>query len=133
MMVDQNLFIEGVLPALIVRQMSKAEHDAYRAPWADPAARKILCKFPQNLCIGGEPKSINDMQQAYMNWLQECDTPKLLLWAEPGVLIGRETAEWCGEHLPNCRVESVGKGLHYIQEDCPAEIGAAISTWMAAM
>ncbi|MDP6993656.1 MAG: haloalkane dehalogenase [Woeseiaceae bacterium] len=130
MMVDQNLFIEGVLPALIEREMSEDEHNAYRAPWADPASRKILCKFPQNLCIGGEPKSINDMQQAYMKWLQDSDTPKLLLWTEPGVLIGKPVAEWCGENLPNCDVVNVGTGLHYIQEDRPREIGQAVAGWM---
>ena len=69
MMVEKNLFIEGVLPGAINCQLTEDEHNAYRAPWIDPEARKILCKFPQNLCIGGEPKNINDMQMAYMEKL----------------------------------------------------------------
>lgn len=133
MMVDQNLFIEAVLPGMTMRQLSEDEHNAYRQPWLDANSRKILCKFPQNLCIGGEPAAINDMQQAYMKWLQACDTPKLLLAAEPGLLINGETAAWCGENLPNCDVVNVGQGLHYIQEDCPREIGQAISKWLTAL
>jgi haloalkane dehalogenase len=131
MMVDENLFIEAVMPALIVRQLSADEHDAYRQPWTDPASRKILCKFPQNLCIGGEPKAINDIQQAYMNWLQASAIPKLLLHTDPGVLIPPPMAEWCEANLPNCRTVNVGRGLHWIQEDCPREIGQAISAWLS--
>ena len=130
MMVEEHLFIEKVLPMLINRQLSQAEHDAYRAPWTNPADRKILCKFPQNLCIGGEPKAINDMQLAYMAWLQEQPVPKLLTYADPGLLISAETAAWCGEHLVNCEIVKVGDGTHYIQEDCGTAIGQAVRAWM---
>jgi haloalkane dehalogenase len=133
MMVDENLFIEAVLPALTVRTMSAAEHDAYREPWRDPQSRRILCKFPQNLCIGGEPAAINDMQQAYMRWLQETDLPKLLLYTDPGLLVTAETARWCEAQLPHCETVFVGRGLHYIQEDCPVEIGRATAEWMSRL
>jgi haloalkane dehalogenase len=130
MMVDQNLFIEAILPALTNRELTQAEHDAYRGPWSEPESRKILCKFPQNLCIGGEPAAINDMQQSYMEKLQASDLPKLLCYAEPGILIPREMVEWCEANLPNLKTVNVGEGTHYIQEDHPKEIGQAISQWM---
>jgi haloalkane dehalogenase len=130
MMVDQNLFIEGVLPAAIIRKLTQAEHDAYRAPWLDPASRKILCKFPQNLCIGGEPKPINDMQMAYMEKLQQSDIPKLLLYADPGILTPQQMVDWCTANLPALEAVHVGAGAHYIQEDCPQAIGQAIAAWM---
>jgi haloalkane dehalogenase len=130
MMIDQNLFIEAVLPAAINRQLSVSEHDAYRAPWLEKAKRKILCKFPQNLCIGGEPKVINDMQMAYMESLQISPKPKLLLYATPGLLIPEAVVQWCQANLPNCDTVHVGPGTHYIQEDSPASIGIAINDWM---
>ncbi len=133
MMVEQNLFIEGVLPMMTVRTLSEDEHNAYRQPWLDPASRKILCKFPQNLCIGGEPKAINDMQQTYMTWLQETEIPKLAIYAEPGLLLPEEMATWCQDNMPNCQVAKVGPGLHYIQEDCPREIGQAPSAWLRSI
>jgi len=130
MMVDENQFIEGILPAMTQHTLEPHEHDAYRAPWADPAARRILCKFPQNLCIGGEPPEIHDMQMAYMDWLQKTPLPKLLVHADPGVLIPPATAAWYRERLPNTETVDVGPGLHYIQEDRPRQIGAAIAEWM---
>ncbi len=130
MMVEEHLFIEQILPAFINRELTRAEHDAYRAPWRNPADRKILCKFPQNLCIGGEPKTINDMQLNYMAWLQQTILPKLMVYTEPGLLTGQETATWCAETMPNCEAVNVGQGTHYIQEDCPQAIGQAIRAWM---
>ena len=130
MMVDQNLFIEAVLPGAINRKLTDAEHDAYRAPWMDRDSRRILCKFPQNLCIGGEPKAINDMQLDYVGKLQQSKLPKLLCYAEPGVLIPRAMVEWCEQNLPSLESVNVGKGTHYIQEDCPQAIGRAIAGWM---
>lgn len=130
MMVEKNLFIEGVLPGAINRQLTEDEHNAYRAPWIDPESRKILCKFPQNLCIGGEPKNINDMQMAYMEKLQQSDVPKLLLYADPGILIPQQMVDWCSENLPALEAVHVGAGTHYIQEDHPQVIGQAIAGWM---
>ena len=130
MMVDENQFIEGVLPALTQCTLEKHELDAYRAPWADPADRRILCKFPQELCIGGEPADVHDMQMAYMDWLEQTQVPKLLVHAEPGVMIPSAAAAWYRDQLPNTETADVGSGLHYIQEDRPHEIGVAIADWM---
>lgn len=131
MMVEQNLFIEAVLPAAINRKLTAAEHDAYRAPWLNADDRRILCKFPQNLCIGGEPAAINEMQLEYMAKLQSSPLPKLMVHADPGLLNPGEVVDWCADNLPNCEVAAAGAGTHYIQEDCPAEIGRAIGAWMA--
>jgi len=130
MMIEENQFIEGVLPAMTLRTLAQHEHDAYRMPWAEPADRRILCKFPQNLCIGGEPPEIHDLQMAYMDWLQRATLPKLLIHADPGLLIPPDAAAWYRERLPNTETVGVGAGLHYIQEDRPREIGAAIAEWL---
>lgn len=130
MMCVENLFLEQVLPGEMKRTLTAAEHDAYRAPWTDAEDRKILCKFPQNLCIGEEPKAIYEMQAEYMAKLQTSPLPKLCAYAEPGLLIPKEMADWCGSHLPNCEVVRVGESSHYIQEDCAPEIGRAIADWM---
>lgn len=130
MMVDENLFIESILPAMTLRTLEKNELDAYRAPWTDPVARRILCKFPQNLCIGGEPAEIYDIQMAYMDWLQKSALPKLLIHADPGLLVSPDVAAGYRDRLPNTEVINVGPGLHYLQEDRPREIGAAIAQWM---
>ena len=35
MMVDENQFIEGILPAMTRRKLKPHEHDLYRVPWTD--------------------------------------------------------------------------------------------------
>ena len=53
--------------------------------------------------------------------------PKLFVNAEPGsILIGRQR-EFC-RSLP-AQTEVTVKGLHFLQEDSPAEIGSAIASW----
>jgi haloalkane dehalogenase len=130
MMVEENQFVEGILPAMIQRDLSAAEMAAYRLPWADKASRHILCRFPQLLCIGGEPAHVHAMQTAYMRWLEQSDLPKLLLQAEPGLMIPRAAAEGYSARLPNLDTVEIGAGLHYVQEDQPQAIGDAIAVWM---
>lgn len=132
MMVDKNMFIEGVMPAMIKRKLTEDEHNAYREPWLKPADRKILTKFPQNLVIGGEPKSIYALQMAYMEKLQKSEMPKLMIEVMPGVIMPEKLTSWAKDNLPNLTAVNVGEGFHYIQEDHPHEIGRAISEWMAA-
>jgi len=132
MMIEKHMFVEGVLPALIKRKLTDDEHNAYREPWINPADRKILTKFPQNLVIGGEPKPIHDMQMAYMGKIQNSEMPKLMIEVTPGLLIQEELATWAKDNIPNLTAVHVGEGLHYVQEDEPRAIGKAISEWMSA-
>ena len=130
MMIDENQFVENILPAMICRQLEPHELDAYRAPWTDRQSRRILCTFPQNLCIGKEPASVYRMQTAYVEWLGQTDLPKLLIHAEPGFLIPAQAVDSYRKQLPNLETAFVGSGLHYIQEDQPQKIGQAIANWM---
>jgi haloalkane dehalogenase len=130
MMMDENQFVENILPAMICRPLERQELDAYRAPWTDRQSRRILCTFPQNLCIGKEPASVYRMQTAYIEWLGQTDLPKLLIHAEPGFLIPAPAVDQYRQQLPNLETAFVGSGLHYIQEDQPQKIGQAIAQWM---
>ena len=66
----------------------------------------------------------------YGEWLAGSTVPKLLIKAEPGVLIRGEAYEFC-RAWPNQEEVTVA-GRHYIQEDSPAEIGEAIAEWFLA-
>ena len=50
--------------------------------------------------------------------------PKLFVNAEPGAILTGEQREFC-RTWPN-QTEVVVKGVHFVQEDSPDEIGAAI-------
>lgn len=64
---------------------------------------------------------------AYAKWLSGSDVPKLFVNGDPGsILVGaqREFARsW-----PN-QTEVEVRGVHYLQEDSPQEIGEAIASW----
>jgi haloalkane dehalogenase len=125
---DENFFIETVLPKSILRTLSAEEMDAYRAPFRDRDARLPMLVWPRELPIEGEPADVVALVAQYGEWLATSDLPKLLIAAEPGsILVGR-ALEFC-RRWRNQREVKV-RGIHFIQEDCPAEIGAALADFM---
>ena len=81
MLVNQNLFVEQVLPGAIVRQLSETEMECYREPFKDPASRKSVWRWPNELPIEEEPKDIVATVEAYNQFLQKSDLPKLLFYS----------------------------------------------------
>ena len=67
--------------------------------------------------------------EAYNRALQRSSLPKLMLTVTPGAVITAPVAEWCQAHLPNLQTVHLGAGIHFVQEDDPDEIGAAVATW----
>jgi haloalkane dehalogenase len=64
----------------------------------------------------------------YSRWLASSNVPKLFINAEPGsILVGRQR-EFC-RRWPN-QSELTVKGLHFIQEDSPDEIGRALADFV---
>ena len=65
---------------------------------------------------------------AYADWLSNCDVPKLFVKAEPGAILVGAQRDFC-RRWPN-QHEATVAGDHFLQEDSPHEIGAAIAAWM---
>ncbi|RTE66052.1 hypothetical protein EH243_07945 [Amphritea opalescens] len=55
--------------------------------------------------------------------------PKLLFYAEPGLIINRELGEHIAETWKNITAVDLGEGKHYLQESHPHEIGEGIVDW----
>lgn len=131
MILHKNVFVERILPGSILRTLSDAEMAEYRRPFADPGeGRRPTLTFPRQIPLSGEPADVVEMAQAYFDWLQSSDVPKLFVNAEPGaILIGpmRDSAR----SLPN-QTEVTVAGSHFIQEDSGAEIGVVIRDWLPA-
>jgi haloalkane dehalogenase len=127
LVLEENAFVERVLPGNILRTLMEAEHDEYRRPYRVPGeSRRPTLSWPRQLPIEGEPEDICALVEAYVGFLARSPIPKLFVNADPGVLTGpaRETCR----RWPNQREVTV-RGLHYVQEDSPAEIAAAIADW----
>lgn len=128
MILEQNAFIEQLLPLSMLRALTPDEHDEYRRPFREPGeARRPTLSWPRQLPIGGEPREVCELVERYASFLAESTMPKLFVNAEPGRLLTGELREAC-RRWPN-QTEVTVPGLHYVQEDSPAQITAAIREW----
>ncbi|MFK7803538.1 MAG: haloalkane dehalogenase [Anaerolineae bacterium] len=130
LLVNQNMFIEQILPGGIMRQLSDEEMNVYRAPYLDPAARKPIYQWPSEIPIAGSPADVHGAVAAYNQWLQESDLPKLLIYATPGAILTEPAVGWCKQFIRNLESVDIGPGNHYLQEDNPHGIGAELAKWV---
>lgn len=129
LILDDNRFVEDILPSAVLRKLTREEMDAYRAPFPDRESRQPTLSWPRCIPIDGEPSDVLAVIEQDVAWLSTSDVPKLLLTFEPGILVTPETVEWCRARFKNLAVEKIGPGLHFVQEDQPEAIGDAISAW----
>ena len=130
LILEENYFVEQVLPSSVVRGLGQEEMAFYRAPYPTPQSRKPTLVWPREIPIGGEPENTVRMVTTYSKWLQQTRVPMLHFYAKPGALNPPEVAEWYVQHLKNIESLYVGPGFHYIQEDHPEVIGRAIADWL---
>lgn len=130
MILDDNFFIEVLLRKLVIRPLTEAEMNVYRRPFQTRASRLPMLVWPRELPIGGEPADIVAIVKRYGQWLLESPLPKLFINAEPGSLLIGRSRDFC-RRFQN-QQEITVKGLHFIQEDCPGEIGQALARFIRA-
>jgi haloalkane dehalogenase len=132
MILEQNLFIEGVLPTSILRKLGDEEMAVYRRPFVQPGEdRRPTLTWPRQIPIEGEPADVVEIVEGYAKWLATSQIPKLLIVANPGAILRGPMLERC-RRWPNQREVEV-KGIHFIQEDSPDEIGQAVARWYAGL
>lgn len=130
LILDRNLFIEGVLPGSVIRRMSDTEMDEYRRPFLIPGEdRRPMLTWPRHIPIDGEPPAIVERARAYGAFMQTSAIPKLFINADPGSILVGPARDYC-RTWANQREVTV-PGLHFIQEDSPAEIAAEIRNFVA--
>ena len=127
---EENFFIEVVLPMSIIRRLDEQEMEAYRAPFLEPASRTPTLVWPRELPIDGEPRDVVEIVEQYGSWLSKSPVPKLLIKAEPGAILVGRTYEF-SRTWPNQR-EATVQGIHFVQEDSPDAIGAALREFVAS-
>jgi haloalkane dehalogenase len=133
MVLQDNFFIEKILPGAILRTLSAEEMNEYRRPFAEPGeGRRPTLIFPREIPIEGEPADVAEIVAAYGAWLAKSNVPKLFIKAEPGALLA------VGANLATARswpsqTEVTVKGVHFVQEDSPNEVGQAIAEWMRSL
>jgi haloalkane dehalogenase len=128
LVLENNFFVERILPASVLRDLAEAEMEEYRRPFAEPGeGRRPTLTWPRQIPIEGEPADVAGIAEEYAAWLASSEVPKLFVNAEPGIILTGAQRETC-RTWPN-QAEVTVPGLHFIQEDSGAEIGEAIASW----
>ena len=129
MILQKNLFVERVLPGSIIRDLTDDEMTVYRRPYLNPGEdRRPTLTWPREIPIEGEPADVFQIVGGYGSFLSRNQIPKLFINAEPGAILVGTQRDFC-RTWPN-QTEVTVKGTHFLQEDSPHEIGAALRDWM---
>jgi haloalkane dehalogenase len=129
LVLEQNVFVEGILPGAIMRQLDPEEMEEYRRPFRERGeGRRPTLTWPRQIPIDGEPAEVVEVVQAYGAWLAGSDVPKLFVNADPGAILRGAQREFC-RTWPN-QSEVTVAGVHFVQEDSADEIGRAIGGWI---
>ncbi len=128
MVLDKNVFVERVLPGSIIRDLTDEEMSVYRAPFSEAGERRRpTLTWPREIPIDGEPADVVAIVQSYADWMSSDGVPNLFVNAEPGAILTGAQRDFC-RSWPH-QTEVTVPGNHFLQEDSPDEIGAAIADW----
>ena len=133
MVLKNNYFIEEILPNAILRKLSDEEMAEYRRPFIEPGeGRRPTLTWPREIPIEGNPADVSAIAADYADWLGSSDVPKLFLKAEPGAILANDVLVDLVRGWP-ALTETTVKGVHFVQEDSPDEIGRAIADWLRTL
>jgi haloalkane dehalogenase len=128
MVLENNFFVEEVLPAEVLRGLSDQEMAVYRRPYLERGeSRRPTLAWPQEIPVEREPRDVHDIVESYRQWMATDAIPKLFIEAFPGAMFAshRDIARsW-----PNQTHITVSAG-HIVPEDAPDEIGTAVASWL---
>jgi haloalkane dehalogenase len=121
-----NFFVEKMLFEYgAIRKLTDKETDVYAAPFAIPESRLPTLIFPRDIPFDGEPGDIYTRVKHYSDWMATTtELPKLFINASQGHGTAATAREHC-RRWPN-QIEVTVEAKHYVPEDRPHEIGAAL-------
>ena len=132
MVLEENIFIEKVLPQTAFRKFTDDEMEQYRSPFRNPGEdRRAMLAWPRSLPIDGEPAEVAEVVGRNCDWLVQSDLPKLFINGEPGTLARGRLRDTI-RRWPN-QTEVAVTGRKLLQEDSPGEIGRAIASFVNSL
>ncbi|HTZ68624.1 MAG TPA: haloalkane dehalogenase [Roseiarcus sp.] len=131
LILDDNVFVERVLPGGMRHKLTDDEMAVYRPPFQTRESRRPTWRFPNEIPIASEPADVYATMERAHEALAQSTYPKLLFAAEPGALVAPAEAEALAARLKDCRLVKLGDGVHFLQEDHPQTIGRAVAAFIA--
>lgn len=120
-----NLFVERLIPAGHRRRtLGETEMAHYRAPFPDEAARAPTHVLPRRIVMSN---ALLDEVQRDLPGLAA--KPALIVWGDRDIAFrSRERRRW-ERTLPDATTVILEGAGHYIQDDAPDDLAAAIHRW----
>lgn len=132
LVLEQNLFVEKVLPNQVIRDLPEEVFNEYRRPYRNPGEdRRPTLSWPREIPVNGKPADVLAVIEGNNRWLAESQIPKLYIHVEPGSIMKGHVLERV-RTFPN-QTEVTVRGLHFAQEDSPHEIGTALADWYTTL
>jgi haloalkane dehalogenase len=130
MVLRDNFFVEKMLFEYgVIRPLAEEEKAVYAAPFSTPESRLPTLTFPREIPFDGEPADMHERVKRYSDWMgASSHLPKLFINASQGHGTAGAAREHCRE-WPN-QTEITVEAKHYVPEDCPHEIGNAITDFL---
>jgi haloalkane dehalogenase len=129
MVLRDNMFVEQLLPGGVIRSLTDVEMANYRKPFLNPGEdRRPTLTWPRQIPLDGEPVEVVKVVTEFGNWLRQSQVPKLWIHGDPGAIETAKVRSFC-RTWPN-QTEVTVKGVHFLQEDSPTEIGAAVADFV---
>lgn len=127
--VQNNFFINTVLPTGVLRDLSNDELKHYEEPFDTQQSRKPLLQYIRELPTGTGPNDVVDLINDYSSKLKDSEIPKLMFFAVPGFITTIDTVQWAQDNIKNLEVRDLGEALHFIQETNPQLFSEELLDW----
>lgn len=123
-MTEQFLFKAGLANP---GALDERDHAAYRAPHPDPSSRTAMLVFPREIPFRARGP-VFDLSAENEEGLVRAfrSKPVRLVWGMKDVLFGTEVLSLWQELLPDARATRLDEAGHFVQEDAPEEVTAAL-------
>jgi haloalkane dehalogenase len=125
LVLEENFFLDTLLPAAL----PGTDLTEYRRPYPDPASRRPLLAWARQIPVAGDPPDVVELLTSGWAALSRREIPKLLLYATPGAVIGPDAVRWALAAQPGLTAIDLGPGHHFLPEECPGALTAALRRW----
>jgi haloalkane dehalogenase len=103
---------------------------AYRAPFPTPESRLALLCWSRDIAVEESDPSYADMKRIESVLPEFADLPTLLIWGMRDPVLPPSVLKMWQERLPNAATVEIEDASHFLQEDAPERILAAIEDFV---